>query len=96
MKKTLIVVAAWLLAVVLIAALVVSMGFSFPEALLIGMLFLPGALAARFFLPKISFEPRRAGIRDSIFVLLGILVAGADRVGQLLYPSPSQDLPMGL
>ena len=75
MKKTLIVFAAWMLAVVLIAALVVSMGFSFPEALLIGVLFLPGALAARFFLPKISFEPRSAGIRDSIFVLLGILVA---------------------
>ena len=49
MKKTLIVFAAWMLAVVLIAALVVSMGFSFPEALLIGVLFLPGALAARFF-----------------------------------------------
>ena len=74
MKKTLIVLGAWLLAVVLIAALVVSMGFSFPEALLIGVLFLPGALAARFFLSKISFESRSAGIRDSVFVLLAILV----------------------
>lgn len=46
MKKTLFIVAAWMLAVVLIAALVVSMGFSFPEAMLIGVLFLPGALAA--------------------------------------------------
>ena len=74
MKKTLIVLGVWILAIVLIAALVVSMGFSFPEALLIGVLFLPGALAARFFLPKISFEPRKAGIRDSVFVLLAILV----------------------
>ena len=74
MKKTLIVLGVWILAIVLIAALVVSMGFSFPEALLIGVLFLPGALAARFFLPKISFEPRKAGIRDSVFVLLAILI----------------------
>ena len=75
MKKTLIVLGVWTLAIVLIATLVVSMGFSFPEALLIGVLFLPGALAARFFLSKISFEPRSTGIRDSVFVLLAILVA---------------------
>ena len=74
MKKTLIVLGAWMLAIVMIATLVVSMGFSFPEALLIGVLFLPGALAARFFLSKISFEPRSAGIRDTVFVLLAILV----------------------
>jgi hypothetical protein len=74
MKKTLIVLGVWIMAIVLIATLVVSMGFSFPEALLIGVLFLPGALAARFFLPKISFEPRKAGIRDSVFVLLAILI----------------------
>lgn len=74
MKKTLIVLGVWTLAIVLLASLVVSMGFSFPEALLIGVLFLPGALAARFFLSKISFEPRSAGIRDSVFVLLAILV----------------------
>ena len=75
MKKTLIVLGVWTLAIVLIATLVVSMGFSFPEALLIGVLFLPGALAARFFLSKISFEPRSTGIRDSVFVLMAILVA---------------------
>ena len=75
MKKTLIVFGAWLLAIVLIAVLVVSMGFSFPEALLIGVLFLHGALAARFFLSKIPFEPRSAGIRNTIFILIAILVA---------------------
>lgn len=74
-KKTLIVIVAWMLAVVMIATLVVSMGFSFPEALLIGVLFLPGALAARFFLSKISFASRSAGALDSVFVLLAILVA---------------------
>ena len=75
MKKTLIIFGLWVAAVVLIAALVVSMGFSFPEALFIGVQFLPGVLAARFFLSKISYQPRKAGIRDAIFVMLAILVA---------------------
>lgn len=75
MKKTLLVLGVWSLAIVLLATLVVSMDFTFPEALLIGVLFLPGALAARFFLSKISFEPRSAGIRSAVFVLLAILIA---------------------
>ena len=74
MKKSLIVIAAWVLAILLIAAMVVSMGFSFPEALLIGVIFLPGAWAARFFLSKISFENRREGIINACFVFLAILV----------------------
>lgn len=59
----------------LIAALVVSMGYSFQEALFIGVQFLPGFLAARYFLSKVSFQNRKAGIRDAIFVMLAILVA---------------------
>ena len=75
MKKTLIILGLWVVAIVLIAALVVSMGYSFPEALFIGVQFLPGVLAARYFLSKISFRSRKAGIRDAIFVMLAILVA---------------------
>ena len=74
MKRPLIVIIAWLLAILLIAAMVVSMDFSFPEALLIGVMFLPGALAARFFLSKISFENQREGIINACFVFLAILV----------------------
>lgn len=75
MKKTLIILGLWVVAIVLIAALVVSMGYSFPEALFIGVQFLPGVLAARYFLSKISFQIKSAGIRDAIFVMLSILVA---------------------
>ena len=71
MKKTLIILGLWVVAIVLIAALVVSMGYSFPEALFIGVQFLPGVLAARYFLSKISFRSRKAGIRDAIFVIGG-------------------------
>ena len=75
MKKTLIVIAFWVAAVVLIALLVMSMGFTFPEALFISVQFLPGVLAARFLLSKISFKPRKTGIRDAVFVMLAILIA---------------------
>ena len=75
MKKLSIVLVSWLLAVLLIAGLVVSMGFSFSEALLIGVTFLPGVWAARFFLSKISFENRREGILNACFVFLALLVA---------------------
>lgn len=74
MKKSLIVIAAWLLAILLIAAMVISMGFSFPEALLISVLFLPGAWAARFCLSKISFDNRHEGLLNACFVFLAILV----------------------
>ncbi len=74
MKRTLTILGFWLTAVILIATVVMSMGFTFPEALLIGVQFLPGALAARFLLPKISFQPRKAGVRDAVFLILAILV----------------------
>ena len=75
MKKTLIILGLWVVAIVLIAALVVSMGYSFPEAFFIGVQFLPGVFAARYFLSKISFKNKTAGIRDAIFVMFAILVA---------------------
>ena len=74
MKKWLIVAAAWLAAILLVATMVLSMGFSFPEALLIGAMFLPGAWAARFFLSKVSFGNRREGYLNAGFVFLAILV----------------------
>lgn len=73
-KRTLIVIAAWCLAILLVAAMVTSLGYSFQEALLIGVLFLPGALASRFFLSKISFKKRQEGILNAVFVMVAILV----------------------
>ena len=75
MKNKLITIGFWIAAVVLIAVLIMSMGFSFPEALLIGVLFLPGVLAARYFLSKISFKSRKAGLLDALFLILAVMVA---------------------
>ena len=52
----------------------VSLGYRFPEALFVGTLFLPGALAAKFFFPKVVFKKRQSAIKDVIFITLGILI----------------------
>ncbi len=75
MIKRLPVISYWVLSVLLVSAVVASLGYGFPDALLIGTMFLPGALAARYFFPKVDFKDRRSGIRDTVFIVLGILVA---------------------
>lgn len=75
MKKKLITIGFWVAAVVLIAVLIMSMGFSFPEALLFGVMFLPGVLAARYFFSKVSFKSRKTGLLDALFLILAIMVA---------------------
>ncbi|MBR5935107.1 MAG: LytTR family transcriptional regulator [Bacteroidaceae bacterium] len=46
----------------------------FVRALFMGIMFLPGALAAQYMLPKISFRKRGEGIRNTIYVVLAIMI----------------------
>ena len=73
--KRLLVISYWVLSVLLVSMIVTSLGYGFLEALLLGTMFLPGALAARYFFPKVDFKDRRSGIRDTVFIVLGILIA---------------------
>ena len=63
----------WMLSVLMLALTVSSLGYSFPEALLVGTMFLPGALAAKFLFPGISFRSRTAGIWHLLLVSSAIL-----------------------
>ena len=72
--KRLLVISYWVLSVLLVAILLTSLGYRFMEAVFIGTMFLPGALAAKYLFPKVDFRNRRAGIRDTVFIVLGILV----------------------
>ena len=74
MMKRVLVISYWTLSVLLVSIVVSSLGYGFLDALLIGTMFLPGALAARYFFPKVDFRNRRLGIRDTVFIVLGILV----------------------
>ena len=72
--KRLLVISYWVLSILLVAIVLTSLGYRFMEAVFIGTMFLPGALAAKYLFPKVDFRNRRAGIRDTVFIVLGILV----------------------
>ena len=71
--KRLLIISYWVVSILLVALVLVSLGYRFLEALFVGTLFLPGALAAKFFFPKVDLKKRRSGIKDAIFIVLGIL-----------------------
>ena len=74
--RTTIIIFYWIVSV-LIAALTVMLftnHIPFVRALFMGIMFLPGALAAQYMLPKISFRKRGEGIRNTIYVVLAIMI----------------------
>ena len=72
--RTLVTILYWMLSVVIAALVVSSAGYHFPEAILMGTMFLPGALAAKYLFPKVSFKKRSEGVLDVIYIVLAILV----------------------
>ena len=74
--RTTIIIFYWIVSV-LIAALTVMLftnHIPFVRALFMGIMFLPGALAAQYMLPKISFRKKSEGIRNTIYVVLAIMI----------------------
>lgn len=71
--KRVIILAYWLLSILILSLLIISLDYSFGQALLISIMFLPATMAVSYFLPRISFANRKEGIRNSIFACLGIL-----------------------
>ena len=63
-----------MLSVVIAALVVSSVGYTFQESLWMGTMFLPGALAAKYILPKVSFSKRSEGIQGVIYLVLAIIV----------------------
>jgi hypothetical protein len=74
MKRALI-ISYWIVSILLVAIVLTSLGYKFFEALFIGTMFLPGALAARFFFPKVNRQNRGTAVKETAFIVLGILVA---------------------
>ena len=63
----------WLLAIMLIATIVTSLGYRFGEAVLIGTMFVPGSVVAKYFYQSVSFSDRKS-IISAVFVTVGIIV----------------------
>ena len=72
--KRLLTISYWIVSILLVAVCLCSLGYRFLEALFIGSMFLPGALAAKYFFPKVNFKDRWSGVMETVFVVLGILV----------------------
>lgn len=71
--KRILEISFWFASILLVAGVVTSLGYRLAESVFIGTLFLPGALAVRYFYPQISFKKKVSGIRDLAFVSVGIL-----------------------
>lgn len=69
----LLVISYWTAAILLVAAILSSLGYNFAEGTFIGTLFLPGALALKYFFPKAVSEDRHTTIKNTVFLILGII-----------------------
>ncbi len=75
MKKIAMTVIYWIVAILLVANILTSLDYLFGEALFIATMFLPGALALRYFLFKVSFRNRKRGLMSAVCVVAAILIA---------------------
>ena len=73
--QRLLVISYWVVSVLLVSLVLTSLGYRFLEAVFVGTMFLPGALAAKYFFPKVDFKERRTAIRNTVYIVLGILIA---------------------
>ncbi len=70
--KRILEISFWIVSVLLVAGVVTSLGYRSAESVFIGTLFLPGALAVKYFYPQVSFK-KVSGIKDLTFITAGIL-----------------------
>lgn len=73
-KTILITFSYWMLAVIMIAIILLSLGYPFALGLLMGSLFLPGTFIVKFLLPKALKEEGGKRIMSSVFLFLGVAV----------------------
>lgn len=73
-KTILITFSYWMLAVIIIAIILLSLGYPFALGLLMGSLFLPGTFIVKYLLPKALKEKGRRRILSSVFLFSGVAV----------------------
>ena len=74
--KRAVIIAYWVFSVIIVALIIMKLveNLSVSRALFVATMFLPGALAAQYMIPKISFKKRAQGIRDTIYLVLAIII----------------------
>ncbi len=64
----------WCVAIVVIAAIFVSFGYTFSHTLFMGSLYLPALLCLRIMIPQVNFRNKKEGILNATFIILGVLI----------------------
>lgn len=73
-RTILITLSYWMLAVIIIAIILLSLGYPFALGLLVGSLFLPGTFIVKFLLPKVLKEDGKKKIANAIFLFIAVAV----------------------
>lgn len=73
-KTILITFSYWILAVIIIAMILLSLGYQFALGLLMGSLFLPGTFLVKYLLPKIFKEESKKKTANAIFLFIAVAV----------------------
>ena len=73
-RTILITLSYWMLAVIIIAVILLSLGYPFALGLLMGSLFLPGTFLVKYLLPKVLKEEGRKRIANAIFLFIAVAV----------------------
>jgi len=73
-KRIIITVLYWIIAVLLISAVLVSLNYRFPDALFISIMLVPGCIILKFVLPKVSFSDFKKGLADIFFISAAVMV----------------------
>ena len=73
-RTILITVLYWTLAVMVIAFVLLSLGYPFSLGLLMGSLFLPGTFIVKFLLPKVMKEGGHKRVFNAVFLFLAVAV----------------------
>lgn len=73
-KTILITLSYWMLAVMMIAIILLSLGYPFALGVLMGSLFLPGTFMVKLLLPKILKEERKKRVVNAVFLFTAVAV----------------------
>ncbi len=74
MRRYFYIVGYWCVAMVVLALIFVSFNYPFTQAPFMASLFLPALLCLRLMLPQVRFENRWVGLRDSAFIIAGVII----------------------
>lgn len=75
MKKVLIIIGYWLIAIFLTAILLMGLDYDLGQAVIMSLSFLPTAMALSFFLPRVERNSHgKKRVLDTIYIILGVML----------------------